>query len=581
MVKKWNSPGTQAVLAWDAGGYYLYLPSFFYDDLGRLDKIGYITQKYAPFGDGPFYNAFKLPNGNHVMKYAMGQAFMFLPWFGIAHLWAKFGGYPVDGFSYPYQFSILMGCIFFAFVGLWFIRKALLKYFDDNIVAAALLILCFSSNYFNYVSYSGCLTHSNLFTLYALIIYLSIRFYEQPSMLMAIVLGLLSGLAALTRPTEVILALIPLLWGVYNKESFRSRIHFLLQNYGKVIMYTFSACAVGSIQMLYWKKYTGHYLYWSYGDDQSFSFLKPHIIDGLFSYRKGWFVYTPVMVLSIIGFVPLYKKYKGIFWPILIFTLINIYLVFSWNCWWYGGSFSQRAVIQSYALLLFPLCSFLNSLRSKTGIALAVTFVLGCTYVNMIMTYQANGPYPIMESEMMTRQFFWRTFCKTSPLTVQDKKLLDTDEELNPKNEAGLKTVFETSFESLPNCDSLFAYTGKKSVRLDKNNQQYNYLVIPVTSSNKRVWYRAYVKVFPKDLETNVWQQTQFILFLKNGSVEFKDRGIRVGHITEPGKWQEIFTDIYVPAGAKCDSINVKFWNMGSDKTIYFDDLRLARVELN
>ena len=116
LVNKFNEQNSRTIISWDIAGYYLYLPAFLYDDPGKLNNLEYIRNNYAPFGDG-FYQALKQPNGNYVIKYPYGQALMFLPAFAVGHVWAKLGGYPVDGFSLPYQVSFTMGCVLFAFFG--------------------------------------------------------------------------------------------------------------------------------------------------------------------------------------------------------------------------------------------------------------------------------------------------------------------------------------------------------------------------------------------------------------------------------------------------------------------------------
>ena len=51
-------------------------------------------------------------------------------------------------------------------------------------------------------------------------------------------------------------------------------------------------------QMIYWNEMTGHWLYFSYGSDERFFFGDPAIIKGLFSYRKGLFIYTPLLLFA-------------------------------------------------------------------------------------------------------------------------------------------------------------------------------------------------------------------------------------------------------------------------------------------
>ena len=103
-------------------GFYLYLPAtFIYKDLKQLKFKDEILKKYRPTGS--FYQAFQHTNGNFVMKYPIGLAILFSPFFALASLIAWLSGYPIDGFSFPYQLAISWGGLFMAFLGLWMSRK--------------------------------------------------------------------------------------------------------------------------------------------------------------------------------------------------------------------------------------------------------------------------------------------------------------------------------------------------------------------------------------------------------------------------------------------------------------------------
>src|SRR3954462_3363003 len=91
LPQKWERPGNGAVISWDIAGYWLYLPSFFYDDLGKLNNYDALFDKYNPSNKD---QAFIHPQtGNYVMNYPCGQAIINLPAFAAGHLWAKSGGY--------------------------------------------------------------------------------------------------------------------------------------------------------------------------------------------------------------------------------------------------------------------------------------------------------------------------------------------------------------------------------------------------------------------------------------------------------------------------------------------------------
>ena len=128
-----------------------------------------------------------------------------------------------------------------------------------------------------------------------------------------------------------------------------------------------------------------------------------------------------MMSLALIGFYFLYRKSKTLFWPVFIFCLVNIYIAFSWDIWWYGGSFGQRAMVQGYAVLIFALAAFIEFMTFVKWRALLLVGL--CTFfiwLNILQTYQAhfNG---ILDPEYMTKAYYWRIFGKTK-IKALDKK---------------------------------------------------------------------------------------------------------------------------------------------------------------
>src|SRR5436190_6936010 len=109
------------------------------------------------------------------------------------------------------------------------------------------------------------------------------------------------------------------------------------------------------------------------------------------------------MILSIVGFIPLFRYKRELFLTTLIFSFLCLYITFSWKCWWYGGSFSMRAVVQYYSVLLFPLSAFIEWSRKIAFAKISsLLFLVFCVWLNLVMTYQANGG-GIMESDNMSK----------------------------------------------------------------------------------------------------------------------------------------------------------------------------------
>jgi len=142
-----------------------------------------------------------------------------------------------------------------------------------------------------------------MFTVFAFLVYICLlpKWSTTSSWSNSIKLGLLTGLIILVRPSNIVVVLIPLLWGVTGVENFKAKLQLFFKNRYRIISAALVALLVFGLQIIYWKSVTGDLLYYSYGDE-GFFFLHPHILDGLLSYRKGWLIYTPVMLFALFGF---------------------------------------------------------------------------------------------------------------------------------------------------------------------------------------------------------------------------------------------------------------------------------------
>lgn len=185
---KSKQTGGEATISWDASGYYWYLPSaFIYKDLKNQAFHDSILIKYQPTPYPDFQQAFWHHNsGHYVMKYSAGMAIMEMPFFFAGHLAAKALHEPQDGFSRPYQWSIQLGGLLIALIGLWYLRKFLLLFYEDKTVAITLLILTLATNYLNYAAIDVGMSHSWLFTLYVFLLLNTYHFYQRPSFKYAI-----------------------------------------------------------------------------------------------------------------------------------------------------------------------------------------------------------------------------------------------------------------------------------------------------------------------------------------------------------------------------------------------------------
>lgn len=580
---KWKKPGTEATISWDVSGYYLYLPAtFIYGDLRQVAFGPDLIARYGPTPD--FQQAYPHASGRYVLKYSAGWAVQFLPFFALGHSMASAADeYPADGFSYPYQLAISLGALFYVLIGLIYLRRALRCYFSEGVTAATLLGIVFGTNYFNYAAIDGAMTHSPLFTLYALLLWATIHFYRQPRTSYALLIGALVGLAALTRPTEIITCLLPLGWGleVTRLAAWRERWQFWQRHGRKLGVAVVATLAVGSLQLIYWKYATGDWLVYSY-QDQGFSWLRPHLQGGLFSFRSGWLTYTPLMWLALFGLYSLWRRYRSLWGICFAFTLLYIYIAFSWDIWWYGGSLGQRTMVQTYPLLAFPLAAFLEwgLVLGRRGYAshkfnlrrwLTLVFILLCVYYNLWLTHQAHRG-GLFAAGDMTRSYFWRVLGRFDR-DERDLLLLDTREDFRGKRHDIVRLYdnnFEQSDTAMAAC-TLPPIEGQRSFCLHAGRQYGPTVELPLAPATDR-WLRAGATFRVALKEWNTWRMTQLIVQFWRGEEAIKTRVIRPPRLLSDGETQEIFLDTPLP-DEPFDRLTVSFWHADGDKEILIDQL--------
>lgn len=128
-------------------------------------------------------------------------------------------------------------------------------------------------------------------------------------------------------------------------------------------------------------------------------FNSRNILNGLYihliSPDRGVIVFTPVILLGVVGAFMLYKKRNRYFPLLLSIVLINLTLYSLWGDPWGGWAFGSRYLIPAYALLAIFLSIALTKLRKKHWfIALFWLLMVYSIGVNTLgaLTSNANPP---------------------------------------------------------------------------------------------------------------------------------------------------------------------------------------------
>ncbi len=564
---RWEKAGGESTLSWDAAGYYMYLPAvFIYKDLKKCGFKDSLLQKYQFASE--FQQAYiHEKSGNYVMKYASGLAVVSLPFFAVGHLWASNSEiYPADGFSYPYQFSIGFGLFLVALLGMYFLRKILLRYYEDKTVAIILIVYAIGTNYINYAAVDQAMAHSTLFTVYAILIWYSIRFYETFAIKYAVCIGLLVGLATLIRPTELMSLLLPLLWGMSSIADINTRLKTIVSHFNKYALAIICFLAVAMIQPIYWKYVTGEWLVYSYGE-QGFSWLRPHIYDYTFSYKSGWLRFAPMMILPFLGLWIFYKKRVNTI-PVIFFFLLSYYVVTAWDVWDYGG----RAMVQYYPILAFPFAALVEEAnRKKLYQYVLFPGMLLLAYINVWWVYHAHGGQ--VQALNLSRAYYW---AKVGRWTADDndKKLLE-----NKHVYRGLvqdSTVLYFNDFERDTTVSWIEKDGNKMIRMNKDTE-YSPTFTVLSDGQFKKWMRVRATFQCTDKEWETWKQTQFICKFYNGDTEIQGNMIRIHPFINSGETKDIYIDAKVPK--QFTRVDILFWHAGGDKELWIDNLQVITFD--
>ncbi len=406
-ISDWNQKNK--VIEWDIKSYYAYLPAaIIYQDL----YFHFASADLDHFRDKLFL--INGPLGVPVQRVTYGMSFLYMPFFLPAHGLAPVLGYDNDGYTAPYKFALIISSAFYLLLGLFLLRKILLRWFSPAVTALTLISIALATNLFYYTTTEAPMSHTYSFALIAAYIYFVIRWYEKRSLLNTLLLGFLLGIISLIRPTNIIVILLFALWGIRNVNDVKARVLYLSRSYLFILLMILAFLMVWIPQFIYWKYTSGDLLYYGRGD-RGFFFNNPQVLSSLFSYRKGLLLYMPILLLAFTGIPLLFLKKHASAWAVSLYIIINIYILSSWCFWWFGGSYGPRGYIDSYAIMAIPMAFTIRWLMDKkiAGKVIIALFVSVMVYHNMFQTKQYRRG--AIHFVAMSKEAYWDSFLHLHP----------------------------------------------------------------------------------------------------------------------------------------------------------------------
>ncbi len=406
-------------IQYDLAGYFSYLPAIFLED----DLSFHFTDKYNL--DNKQFLASTSDTTLRVNRYSIGTAVLLSPFYAFKNkTLPTTSKLEKGGFSNIYLYEVIRATIIYVCLGFLFLRGILLYYFDDITTTLSILGIGLGTNLFYYSCVDALMSHACSFFLFSVLFWSTFQWLEKKNKKALPLLGITMGLIACVRLPNLIVGLLPLLWGIKSLACISERASLLWKQKWWISAALFCFLIGYFPQILYYKLATGHWWVNAY-QGYSFWWEQPLFWRLMLSFRNGWLIYSPIMLLGLAGIYFTWKYYKEAFWPLFLFLIINIYVLSSWWCWWYIG-FGMRAMVEALALMAFPFCVCISILIKRKFLRwFFALFFSACIYLNLFQTHQYI--YAIMPWDGMNKETYFHIFGKTNPV---DKEFILTRDSL-------------------------------------------------------------------------------------------------------------------------------------------------------
>ncbi len=412
----WHEREWRGIVKADGVGYYAYLPAIMlYQDL----SFSYLDQE-STFQTREEWDYFRQEvNGKTVNRYFVGTALVQLPFFLLGHLTATLGPAEANGFSFPYYLWVHIGALCWTLWGLYLLIP-LLRSFQvrDKHIALILPLILLGTNLFYYAVEEPFMSHLYSFALVNGALLLTRKWFLERSPRWLWGLGLSLGLIVLIRPVNgLILLALPL---VVPGGKVSTGWRYLREQPGALFGAILLGLTLVSVQLLIYYLQTGSPWVYSYGP-YGFDFRQPHLLDFLFSYRKGFMLYTPLALVGLTGFYYWGKQDSRQALGMAAFLVLIVYIFSSWDFWYYGGGFSARVMIDYLGIWAILFGFLWEGLKGKTIRSSALVLIVLLCLVSQIQTYQYRTGHILWDG--MTKELYWDRFLRIDRILFPDQGL--------------------------------------------------------------------------------------------------------------------------------------------------------------
>ena len=247
----------------------------------------------------------------------IGPSLFWLPWFFAGDLLAKlFSSFNhkilTNGYSDIYQITVGLGAVVYATIGIIAIFKLLSRFYSAKISWTAIIVVLLASNLFYYTSLDILNSHAISFMLSSIQLLLLYNFFKKPKYFSAFIIGLIFGLQIITRTQDALFIIGIFLIFIFSWKNLKLNINKTLKlSLVQTLLFIIGALITLSPQLAVWFMIYGGLFNIPYAqNNNNFNFFHPQILGVLVNSQTGILIFSPVLVICIIGMIYFSKPKK-------------------------------------------------------------------------------------------------------------------------------------------------------------------------------------------------------------------------------------------------------------------------------
>ncbi len=313
--------------------------------------------------------------------FTIGAALLWMPAFAIGDAATLIAGRlganaPRDGYSMAYQLSVALATLLYGLLGVWFALKAAVWWMEKRgrgwppaPGVAALTALCASPAVY-YFFFEPTMSHGPGILATSLLVWMWLHARADSPWPRWLAMGAVGGLAALIRPQDSLLLILPL-----SAAAAGGRRRMV----GRWLATGLASALVFLPQMVIWRQTHGRPLVIPQGPGY-LNLWNPHPLQVWFSYHHGLFTWTPIWLVALLGLGLIARKSPGRAAAMLVVFLLESYINSCTRDWWAGDAYGSRRFLSLFPVFVLGLSAFAGELgkrRPRSVLAVYAAAVAG------------------------------------------------------------------------------------------------------------------------------------------------------------------------------------------------------------